>query len=137
LRGVGGDLTFVRRELADANTSRQAAEEGAAVMEAERAALRELVDRMGKVAREAEQAMQAALLKLSSDQQEHAAALASAHALAENANQWRRYGLDRQQRVLQLEAYVHQLRGNANAAAGAAFGTALLGVALGAAIATS
>lgn len=135
------ELASMHKELSDTNRVRRAAEDRVTVLESKQAALRDLTARMEEAATVAEQSLQALSGQMSAHEQEHSSALARVDALNKNADDWRRYALDRQQRVVQLEAYVRQLRSqianDASAAAGAALGTALLGVALGAAIASS
>jgi transcriptional regulator with XRE-family HTH domain len=130
------DLKAARREFADADEARSAAEQRAAASESELAAARAVRKEMDDQLRALEEKVQTALVQASAEAQEHAAAVAKVNALTQSADQWRTHALEREQRVKQLEAYIQQLRAQTSNKGDAAVGGALLGMALGAMIAS-
>ncbi len=129
------DLTSVRKQLAEAVTANGKVKERNSALAAELAAARSELDRVREEANQAQQKQRSALVVATNEREQRAAALAKIAALVQQAEQWRTYASDREQRVNQLEAYIQQLQAQANAgngpAVGAALGTGLLGLVLG------
>jgi chromosome segregation ATPase len=136
------DLDTLRHEQAEMAGKIAALEREASGKDAELARMHTELERLRAAASTAEHARRAALAQADQERQQRAAALAKVAEFEKNATAWRTYGLERGQRVTQLEAYIQQqhaqmqtLQSKAADSSGTVAGTALgglLGFALGA-----